>query len=164
MTKNTSTLQPFQPFKPFKPFYMETTADIMIRKTTNSRVKEVDFNHLEFGKYISDHMLVCDYAHGVWKDPQIVPYANLSMSPSALALHYGQTVFEGMKAFRMHDGSINIFRMDKHYDRFVRSLQRMCMAVVPKDIFVEGLRRLVELDKDWVPSKPGHALYLPVAR
>lgn len=139
---------------------METTADIMIRKTTSSRIKEVDFEQLEFGKYISDHMLVCDYANGEWKEPQIVPYANLSMSPSALALHYGQTVFEGMKAFRMHDGSINIFRMDKHYDRFVKSLQRMCMAIVPKEIFVEGLRQLVELDKAWVPSKPGNALYL----
>ncbi|HNG64140.1 MAG TPA: branched-chain amino acid aminotransferase [Ferruginibacter sp.] len=139
---------------------METTADILIRKTPASRLKEVDFDQLEFGKYISDHMLVCDYANGKWKEPQIVPFANLSMSPSALALHYGQTVFEGMKAFRMHAGGINIFRMDKHYDRFVRSLQRMCMAVVPKEIFVEGLRQLVELDKDWVPAKPGNALYL----
>ena len=139
---------------------MELIADISIRKTTHSRINEVDFNHLEFGKYISDHMLVCDYAHTEWKQPQIVPYANLSLSPSALALHYGQTVFEGMKAFRMHDGRINIFRMEKHYDRFVKSLERMCMAVVPKEIFLEGLRHLVELDKSWVPSKAGHALYL----
>lgn len=139
---------------------MEIIADISIRKTTHSRINEVDFNHLEFGKYISDHMLVCDYANGEWKTPQIVPYANLSLSPSALALHYGQTVFEGMKAFRMGDGRINIFRMEKHYDRFVKSLERMCMAVVPKEIFIEGLRQLVELDKNWVPSKTGHALYL----
>jgi branched-chain amino acid aminotransferase len=139
---------------------MELIADITVRKTNHSRIHEVDFNHLEFGKYISDHMLVCDYAHGEWKQPQIVPYANLSLSPSALALHYGQTVFEGMKAFRMHDGRINIFRMDKHYERFVRSLNRMCMAVVPKEIFVEGLYRLITLDKAWVPSQPGHALYL----
>lgn len=139
---------------------MEIIADIPVRKTTYSRIQEVDFEHLEFGKYISDHMLVCDYAHGQWKEPQIVPYANLSLSPSALALHYGQTVFEGMKAFRMKDGRINIFRMEKHYDRFVKSLRRMCMAVVPKEIFVEGLKQLVELDRNWVPSKPGHALYL----
>ncbi len=139
---------------------METIAGIPVRKTNHSRLHEVDFNELEFGKYIADHMLVCDFAHGEWKQPQIVPYANLSLSPSALALHYGQTVFEGMKAFRMHDGRINIFRIEKHYDRFVRSLERMCMAVVPKDIFIEGLTKLITLDKAWVPSKAGNALYL----
>src|SRR5215217_2780030 len=105
---------------------METIASIPIRKTMYSRINEVDFENLEFGKYVSDHMLVCDFTAGEWKTPHIVPYANLSLSPSALALHYGQTVFEGMKAFRMNDGSINVFRMEKHYDRFVRSLERMC--------------------------------------
>lgn len=139
---------------------MEIIADIPVRKTSHSRINEVNFEALEFGKYIADHMLVCDYANGEWKQPQIVPYANLSLSPSALALHYGQTVFEGMKAFRMHDGRINIFRMERHYDRFVKSLERMCMAVPPKEIFVEGLSQLIELDKAWVPSKAGHALYL----
>ena len=139
---------------------MEIIADIPARKTNHSRINEVDFNNLEFGKYIADHMLVCDYAHGEWKQPLIVPYANLSLSPSALALHYGQTVFEGMKAFRMYDGRINIFRMEKHYDRFVKSLNRMCMAVVPKEIFMEGLMQLIDLDKAWVPNKAGHALYL----
>lgn len=139
---------------------MEIIADISVRKTNHSRINEVDFNQLEFGKYIADHMLVCDYAHGEWRQPQIVPYANLALSPSALALHYGQTVFEGMKAFRMHDGHINIFRMEKHYDRFVKSLDRMCMAVPPKEIFMEGLMQLIRLDKAWVPSKAGHALYL----
>ncbi len=139
---------------------MEIIADIPVRKTNHSRINEVDFNQLEFGKYISDHMLVCDYANGEWKQPHIVPYANLSLSPSALALHYGQTVFEGMKAFRTSEDRINIFRMEKHYERFVKSLQRMCMAVVPKEIFMEGLMQLIELDKAWVPTKKGHALYL----
>ncbi|MEO6671584.1 MAG: branched-chain amino acid aminotransferase [Ferruginibacter sp.] len=139
---------------------MEITATIPVTKIKHSKVAEVDFNRLEFGKYISDHMLVCDYANGEWNLPQILPYSNLSLSPAALALHYGQTVFEGMKAFRMEDGRINIFRMDKHYDRFVKSLQRMCMAVIPKDIFVEGMMKLIELDKTWVPSEPGTALYI----
>jgi len=139
---------------------METIATIKTLRTTNSRISEVDFNHLEFGKYISDHMLVCDYANGGWKQPQIVPYANLSLSPSALALHYGQTVFEGMKAFRMKDGRINIFRIDKHYERFVRSLNRMCMAAPSKEIFVEGLSQLIRLDEAWVPAQSGNALYL----
>jgi branched-chain amino acid aminotransferase len=139
---------------------MEIVAEIAVRKATHSRINEVDFENLEFGKYVSDHMLVCDYAHSEWKQPQIVPYANLSLSPSTLALHYGQTVFEGMKAFRMHDGQVNIFRIEKHYDRFVRSLDRMCMAVPPKEIFTEGLMQLINLDEAWVPSKTGHALYL----
>lgn len=139
---------------------MELLAEIPVLKTSHSRVQEVDFNKLEFGKYISDHMLVCDYANGQWQSPKIVPYGNLSMSPSTLALHYGQSVFEGMKAFRMDDGRINIFRMEKHYERFVRSLQRMCMAIVPKEIFVEGMMQLIELDKAWIPTQPGSALYI----
>ena len=139
---------------------MELTATIPVRKTTHSRIHEVDFDNLEFGKYVSDHMLVCDYTNGEWQTPQILPYSNLSLAPSALALHYGQTVFEGMKAFRMSDGRINIFRMERHYERFVRSLERMCMQVLPKEIFVEGLLQLIALDKAWVPSEPGSALYL----
>jgi branched-chain amino acid aminotransferase len=139
---------------------MQLLANIPVRKTNHSKIHEVDFNNLEFGKYISDHMLVCDYAKEEWQQPQIVPFANLSLSPSALALHYGQTVFEGMKAFRMQDGRINIFRINRHYDRFARSLDRMCMAVPPKEIFDEGLMKLAETDKAWVPKQPGAALYL----
>lgn len=139
---------------------MEPTTAIPVRQNPYSKLQEVDFNNLEFGKYVSDHMLVCDYANGSWKTAQIVPYSNLSLSPATLALHYGQTVFEGMKAFVMQDGRINIFRMDKHYDRFVQSLDRMCMAAPPKEIFVEGLMQLVEADKAWVPSQAGAALYI----
>jgi len=139
---------------------MELTATIPIRRTTHSRISEVDFDQLEFGKYVSDHMLVCDFANGAWQTPQILPFTNLSMSPSTLALHYGQTVFEGMKAFRMVDGRVNIFRMERHYERFVRSLERMCMQVLPKEIFIEGLLQLVALDKAWIPTRAGDALYL----
>jgi branched-chain amino acid aminotransferase len=139
---------------------MELTTAIPVRKTNHSKINDADFNKLEFGKYIADHMLVCDYAKGKWHQPQIVPFTNLSLSPATLALHYGQTVFEGMKAFRMKDDRINIFRMDKHYDRFVKSLERMCMAVPPKALFEEGLMQLVEVDKAWVPTESGTALYL----
>ncbi len=139
---------------------MELTLDISVRKIAHSKLDEVDFKNLEFGKYVADHMLVCDYAHGQWRTPQVVPFANLSLSPTTLALHYGQTVFEGMKAFRMHDGRINLFRLDKHYDRFLKSLDRMCMAPVPKEIFVEGLMRLIEVDNGWVPNEKGSALYI----
>src|SRR5690242_18193487 len=122
---------------------MELTTEIKIRKTSHSRIHEVNFDQLQFGEHISDHMLVCDYYGNDWHEPQIVPFANLSLSPATLAFHYGQTVFEGMKAFRMQDDRINIFRIERHYERFVRSLQRMCMAVPPKEIFTEGLKQLV---------------------
>lgn len=145
---------------------METVTAIEIRKAKQSKIDEVDFEALEFGKHTSDHMLVCDYANGGWQQPMIVPFANLSLSPATLALHYGQTVFEGMKAFRMSagagapDGNVNIFRLDRHYDRLVRSLDRMCMAAPPREVFTEGLMKLVQLDNAWVPKKPGTALYL----
>ena len=139
---------------------METLTGIPVKRIYRSRMMEVDFSNLEFGKYVSDHMLVCDYRDGQWQSPAIVPYANLSLSPAALGLHYGQTVFEGMKAFRMHDGRINIFRVDRHYERFVRSLDRMCMAVPSKELFTEGLQQLVSLDKGWVPKQPGSSLYI----
>lgn len=144
---------------------METLTGIEVRKTNHSRIHEVDFGNLEFGKQLADHMLVCDYDTGDplstgWQQPVIVPLANLSLHPATLALHYGQTVFEGMKAFRMHDGRINIFRIEKHYERFARSLDRMCMAIPPKEIFIEGLAELVRTDKAWVPQQPGTALYL----
>jgi len=139
---------------------MELTTEIKIRRTSYSRLREIDFRSLQFGKNFSDHMLICDFHDERWHEPIIVPFANLSLSPATMALHYGQTVFEGMKAFRMVDGRVNIFRMEKHYNRFVQSLQRMSMAVVPKEIFMEGLKTLVDLDKDWIPQEPECALYL----
>ena len=139
---------------------MEMLQEFKVRRTTHSRIGEVDFKNLEFGKYVSDHMLLADYANGDWSDAHILPFSNLSMSPTTLALHYGQSVFEGMKAFRMHDGRVNIFRISKHYERWVRSLDRMCMAVTPEHIFSEGIIQLVGVDQQWVPKGPGSALYI----
>jgi branched-chain amino acid aminotransferase len=139
---------------------MELVTTIPVRKTAHSKLGEVNWNELEFGKYTSDHMLICDYADGNWEQAQVVPFTNLSLNPLTLALHYGQTVFEGMKAFRMEDGRINLFRVEKHYDRFRRSLERLCMAVPPKDMFIEGLMQLVKADAEWVPNKKGSALYI----
>ncbi|HYF30418.1 MAG TPA: branched-chain amino acid aminotransferase [Chitinophagaceae bacterium] len=136
------------------------TVDIIIRKTKHSRITEVDFMELGFGTHVSDHMFLCDYFDGEWQLPQIVPFANLSLSPATLALHYGQTVFEGMKAFLMEDNRVNIFRMYKHHERINRSLERMCMPGIPESIFVESLQQLVSLDKNWVPGLPGSSLYL----
>jgi hypothetical protein len=87
-----------------------------VTKTTHSAINEVDWSSLSFGKYISDHLFICHYKNGDWQEPQIVPFQNISLPPTALALHYGQAVFEGMKAFRMYDGGINIFRLDNHGD------------------------------------------------
>lgn len=116
--------------------------------------------HLEFGKYISDHMFYARYDRGSWLDMAIKPYADLTLSPTILGLHYGQTVFEGMKAFRRPDGQITIFRMDKHYQRLLTSLDRMCMPPVPEDMFNEALSRLIALDAAWVPEAEGSSLYI----
>lgn len=133
---------------------------IPVQRAYETRLHEVDWDDLEFGKYFTDHMLICDYADDEWKEPQIVPFGDLQLSPVALALHYGQTIFEGMKAFRMEDGAVNIFRPYKHYERLSLSAERLCMPVVPQEVFIEGLRRLVELDRAWVPAEAGSALYI----
>lgn len=139
---------------------MELTDEIIVQKTTKSRLPEVDFNKLGFGTYVADHMLICNYTKGQWNTPRIVPYGDITMSPTTLALHYGQSVFEGLKAFKLDDGRINLFRVQRHYERMVKSLNRMCMAVIPEEIFVDGLRRLVEVDKDWIPTQSGSSLYI----
>jgi len=139
---------------------MEAVNDVVVTPTKKSNIDSVDWNNLEFGRYVSDHMFICKYENGEWQEPQVVPFQNLSLSPNTLALHYGQSVFEGMKAFRMKDGSINIFRIDKHHQRFNKSLERMCMPPIPFDLFQSALTELVRTDKDWVPSAENAALYL----
>lgn len=139
---------------------MTLTEAIAVTKTGKSRIPETDFNNLEFGKYISDHMLLADWANGKWSEPVIVPFGELKMTPAILALHYGQAIFEGMKAFRTQDGNINIFRTRKHHDRLIKSLDRMCMPELPYDMFLQSLHALVELDKDWVPRSEGSSLYI----
>ena len=139
---------------------MTSAPAIKVNKVNTSRISEVDFDHLDFGKYMSDHMLVVNYENGTWQAPEILPYGPITMMPTALALHYGQSVFEGMKAFRMEDGNVSIFRIRKHYERLIRTLDRMCMPAVPYDVFEEGLKQLVQLDQVWVPSTKGSSLYI----
>jgi len=139
---------------------METVINIKTKRTTDSQLNKIDWNSLEFGKNVSDHMFTCQYKDGDWQQASIVPFQNLSISPFTLALHYGQSIFEGMKAFRMHDGRINIFRIQKHHERLNRSLERMCMPSVSYDLFSSALEELVNIDKDWVPKAKGTALYL----
>ena len=105
-------------------------------------------------------MLVVDYAKGQWLPPVIKPYGELLMSPAILSLHYGQAVFEGMKAYKMKDGNVSIFRIHKHHDRFNKSLARMCMPAIPEDLFISGLHALIETDNQWIPDREGSSLYI----
>ncbi len=139
---------------------MEAVSHISITPTLSSKINSVDWNNLEFGKYVSDHMFLCTYKNGAWQQPRILPFQNLSLAPTTLALHYGQSIFEGMKAFRMQDGNINIFRVAKHHERLNQSLERMCMPPVPLDLFRSALHELVRLDRAWVPATEHTALYL----
>ena len=136
------------------------TTTIPVQRIAKSRIKEIDFNNLEFGKYIADHMLVADFKDGKWQEPQIVPFADITISPAMLSLHYGQSVFEGMKAFWMNDGNINIFRPHKHSARLNRSLDRMCMPAITEEMFLQSLHALVDLDKSWIPTSEGSSLYI----
>jgi len=136
------------------------TTTIPVKRTTQSRLASVDFKNLGFGNYISDHMLVAKYDKGAWQDPQIIPYGEMMMSPAMLSLHYGQAVFEGMKAFHMNDGGINIFRIERHHKRLNRSLERMCMPAISEELFVNGLEAVVKADEAWIPKDSGSSLYL----
>lgn len=136
------------------------TASIAVEQTKNSRLKEVDFDNLGFGTYISDHMLVAQYDNGQWHEPKIMPFGNLPMTPAMLALHYGQAIFEGMKAFRMKDGKINIFRVQRHYQRMLKSLDRMCMPRMSEELFTSSLEAIVKCDEKWVPGSEGCSLYI----
>ena len=135
---------------------MEHTISI----TSQAERKVTDTKSLPFGKIPTEHMFIAEYKNGTWQNAQVVPFHDLTLSPLALCLHYGQTVFEGMKAFEMEDGHINVFRMDKHYERFTKSLQRMCMPQVPQKLFNDAIHKLVKLDADWVPREADGSLYI----
>jgi branched-chain amino acid aminotransferase len=136
------------------------SSSIAVERTKNSRIGEIDFKNLEFGNHLSDHMLVVDYDKGQWNAPRVVPYGDIRVSPAMLSLHYGQSVFEGMKAFRTKSGDINIFRPQKHLARLNRSLERMVMPPVPEELFLSGLQALIEVDQKWVPTEDGATLYI----
>ncbi|TVR30708.1 MAG: branched-chain amino acid aminotransferase [Balneolaceae bacterium] len=133
---------------------------IKITKTDQSRISDIDFEKLEFGRVFSDHMLEMVYQDGSWSEPEIKPYGPISFEPSLHALHYGQSVFEGMKAYYVDDKQINLFRLDDHYERLNNSARRLSMPDMDKEAFIRGLEELVKLDHGWVPKKHGHALYV----
>lgn len=131
---------------------------ISVNAQTEREVK--DTRAIPFGVQPTEHMFVASYKNGQWQNARITPFADMTMSPLALCLHYGQTVFEGMKAFLMQDGRATIFRPDKHYERFTKSLKRMCMPEVPRGLFLEALHQLVQLDSAWIPAEEDGSLYL----
>ncbi|HEY8929142.1 MAG TPA: branched-chain amino acid aminotransferase [Mucilaginibacter sp.] len=139
---------------------MTETLDIKITKTAHSRLNETDFDNLPFGKTFSDHMFVADYADGEWKNFEIIPYGEIGLSPAISALHYGQAFFEGLKAYKHADGKVTVFRPDKNAIRFNKSAGRLCMPALPEEIFIQSIAAVVDIDRDWVPSKANHALYI----
>ena len=133
---------------------------VTIQKTPKSRLSEVDFDNLAFGRSFADHMLVAEYADGAWKSVQIHPYGPLSYQPAMMSIHYGQAIFEGMKAYRSKQGEVLVFRPEENMKRFNKSAVRMCMPEVPEEIFLGGLKQLIQLDNAWVPEKDGCSLYI----
>ena len=140
--------------------YMVKNETIRITRTEQSRIHEVDFNNIPFGRIFTDHMLVADYIDGEWQTPEIVPYGNISLVPCVTALHYGQAVFEGMKAFKNVSGDAVLFRPEDNFNRINRSAKRMCMPEVPREIFMDGLLILLDLDRQWIPDTDGSSLYI----
>jgi len=136
------------------------TLTIKTTKAGHSRLAETDITDLPFGKVFTDHMFVADYEDGEWKNFEILPYGPLPMSPAISALHYGQAIFEGLKAYKQADGSVSVFRADKNFARFNKSATRMAMANIPEEIFMQGLAALINIDKAWVPDEENYSLYL----
>ncbi len=134
--------------------------NIQITQTEKSKRSSIDFNNLPFGKICTDHMFEADYVDGNWTNIRIVPIYDLPMHPTNLALHYGQSIFEGMKASANSDGIPLLFRPEMHAKRLNRSARRMCMPEIPEDLFIQAIKALVGIEKDWIPEAEGSALYI----
>ncbi|MEO8109274.1 MAG: branched-chain amino acid aminotransferase [Ginsengibacter sp.] len=139
---------------------MTAAEDFNITRVERSKLNLLSLDNIPFGKYFTDHMLEVDYTDGEWQTVEIKPYQPLLLSPSLAALHYGQAIFEGIKAFKNQDGEAQIFRPYENFKRFNLSAERMEMPVVPEEIFIEGMRQLVNLDQNWIPGKEHHSLYI----
>ena len=133
---------------------------IKITKTKNSKLKTTDFENLGFGKVFSDHMLICDYKNGSWGEPEIVPFQPMSLMPSAKIFHYGQSIFEGMKAYKDNASNTWLFRPIENYIRLNKSAKRLAIPEIPKNIFFDGLKELLKIDNDWIPNLDGCSLYI----
>ncbi|UTW62125.1 branched-chain amino acid aminotransferase [bacterium SCSIO 12741] len=134
--------------------------EIRIEKTNQTRIGEFDENNLKFGREFTDHMFVADYHDGEWQDARIIPYQNLSLSPATSFIHYGQSIFEGLKAHKSENGEILVFRPDANWKRMNESAHRMCMAQLPRELFMDSIIKLLQLDSAWMPSAKGTSMYI----
>ena len=139
---------------------LKTTNEIDIVRVKNSKINEVDFENLAFGNTFTDHMLICDFKEGKWQKPIIKPYEPFLIDPSAKVFHYGQAIFEGMKAYKDDNNDVWLFRPDQNLDRFNKSAVRMAMPEVPEEIFIGGLKTIVDLERNWVKKGLGNTLYI----
>ncbi len=142
------------------PMNIASPDTISVTKVTNSRINEVDFNNLTFGNVFTDHMFECDYRDGAWQQPEIKPYGPLTISPGAKVFHYGQAVFEGMKAYKDDDGRVFLFRPDENFKRINASSKRMAIPEFPKEFFFGALNKLMKLDNEWIKPGMGNSLYI----
>ncbi len=131
-----------------------------IINSKKSKLKNVDFNNLSFGTFFSDHMFMCKYSNGSWKNPKILPYGSISLDPSISSLHYGQAVFEGMKAYKDSKGKVWLFRPEENFERMNKSSLRLNIPELPKDLFFKGLTNLLRIDSEWIKPGIGNSLYI----
>lgn len=134
--------------------------NLKITRAVQSRMSGIDYANLGFGRYFSDHMFVVDYADGAWGEPRIEPYGAMAIEPANCTLHYGQTIFEGMKAYRSARGGINLFRPYMNAKRMNNSAVAVCIPTIDEELFVDGIRELIKVDLDFIPKERGHSLYL----
>ena len=133
---------------------------MIIQKTSSPRLPDFDPNNFSFGNTFTDHMVICEYENGKWGEVKVVPYGPLSFTPAMMTLNYGQACFEGMKAYKDKDDNVFLFRVDKNFSRINKSAQRLAMPQLTEEIFVEGLKAFVDVDRGWVPHGEGMSLYL----
>ena len=135
--------------------------DIKIQKTETPKAKPAKGQKLGFGKIFTDHMFVMNYTEGKgWHDPRIVPFQNISLSPAAMVYHYGQEMFEGLKAYKGEDGSVYLFRPDMNAKRTNATNDRLVIPQIPEEDFVQAISAVVDVDRDWIPTEPGTSLYI----
>ncbi|MBY0487949.1 MAG: branched-chain amino acid aminotransferase [Flavobacteriaceae bacterium] len=139
---------------------LKNTLEIDIVKATTSKIDTIDFENIAFGNVFTDHMLLCDFKEGTWQKPIIKPYEPFLIDPSAKVFHYGQAIFEGMKAYKDENDDVWLFRPEENFKRFNKSAVRMAMPEVPEAIFIDGLKTILELEKNWVKKGLGNTLYI----
>lgn len=140
---------------------MSTAQKIEIIRTNNPKPKPADVSKLGFGNYFTDHMFIMNYDEGKgWHSPRIVPYGPLSLDPAAMCLHYGQEVFEGLKAYRTPDGEAVLFRPDRNMARLNLSNERLCIPLIDEEFALKALKLLVKIERDWIPDGEGTSLYI----